>query len=284
MDTYPIDTEEATRVNIRTQALINDAFLRVIHTGPHEQIVVMTLPLDGESGEKVSPDTDQFFVFVDGLGEARVGAYVLGVEPGDLIYVPAGTRCNIVNRAVAPLRLIAVYGPPALEPGAIYWTRRRGSGAAPWLGRRVHVVGRATSVVRSDRKLREPDAEVAQAKNCDEARAAGPVSTAGSRSRDRPTPEELPASIVVAPDLRRDPGEFGERRIRNTPHHPLDFGPRSSPECSTAEPTVAALGAALRDREATYNTVRPHQALGYLTPAEYLASLGVEARNSAGVR
>ncbi|MGE5409304.1 MAG: integrase core domain-containing protein [Syntrophothermus sp.] len=23
-----------------------------------------------------------------------------------------------------------------------------------------------------------------------------------------------------------------------------------------------------------YNTVRPHQALGYLTPAEYLASLG----------
>jgi transposase InsO family protein len=32
----------------------------------------------------------------------------------------------------------------------------------------------------------------------------------------------------------------------------------------------------LRDREATYNTVRPHQALGYLTPAEYLASLGVE--------
>ncbi|MGO9205363.1 MAG: integrase core domain-containing protein, partial [Candidatus Limnocylindrales bacterium] len=28
--------------------------------------------------------------------------------------------------------------------------------------------------------------------------------------------------------------------------------------------------------ETTYNTVRPHQALGYLTPAEYLASLGVD--------
>jgi len=24
-----------------------------------------------------------------------------------------------------------------------------------------------------------------------------------------------------------------------------------------------------------YNTIRPHQALGYLTPAEYLASVGV---------
>ncbi len=47
-------------------------------------------------------------------------------------------------------------------------------------------------------------------------------------------------------------------------------------ECSTAEPTVAGLGAALRAWETTYNTVRPHQALGYLTPAEYLASLGVD--------
>jgi transposase InsO family protein len=32
----------------------------------------------------------------------------------------------------------------------------------------------------------------------------------------------------------------------------------------------------LRDWEHVYNTVRPHQALGYLTPAEYLASLGVD--------
>lgn len=47
-------------------------------------------------------------------------------------------------------------------------------------------------------------------------------------------------------------------------------------ECSTAEPTITALGAELRAWETVYNTVRPHQALGYLTPAEYLASL--EAR------
>lgn len=32
----------------------------------------------------------------------------------------------------------------------------------------------------------------------------------------------------------------------------------------------------LLDWERTYNTIRPHQALGYLTPAEYLASVGVD--------
>ena len=37
-----------------------------------------------------------------------------------------------------------------------------------------------------------------------------------------------------------------------------------------------AIRDALLDWERTYNTVRPHQALGYLTPAEYLTSIGVD--------
>jgi len=39
---------------------------------------------------------------------------------------------------------------------------------------------------------------------------------------------------------------------------------------SVAPPTVAELGAELREWETIYNTVRPHQALGYLTPKEFL--------------
>ncbi len=40
--------------------------------------------------------------------------------------------------------------------------------------------------------------------------------------------------------------------------------------CSTANPTIAELGAELRDWERVYNTIRPHQALGYLTPRQFL--------------
>jgi transposase InsO family protein len=46
-------------------------------------------------------------------------------------------------------------------------------------------------------------------------------------------------------------------------------------EVTDAEATLAGLQPALLDWEHTYNTIRPHQALGYLTPAEYLASLDV---------
>jgi putative transposase len=47
-------------------------------------------------------------------------------------------------------------------------------------------------------------------------------------------------------------------------------------EVTDAEATLAELRPALLAWETTYNTVRPHQALGYLTPAEYLASLGID--------
>jgi len=46
-------------------------------------------------------------------------------------------------------------------------------------------------------------------------------------------------------------------------------------EVTTAEPELA-FQAELRTWETTYNTIRPHQALAYLTPAEFLASVGVE--------
>jgi len=47
-------------------------------------------------------------------------------------------------------------------------------------------------------------------------------------------------------------------------------------EVTDAEATLAGLRPALLAWETVYNTIRPHQALGYLTPAEYLASIGVD--------
>ncbi len=41
-------------------------------------------------------------------------------------------------------------------------------------------------------------------------------------------------------------------------------------ECTLAEPTIAGLRSELRTWETIYNEVRPHQALGYLTPRQFL--------------
>jgi len=47
-------------------------------------------------------------------------------------------------------------------------------------------------------------------------------------------------------------------------------------EVTDAEADLEAFRTGLRAWETVYNTIRPHQALGYLTPAEYLASIGVD--------
>ena len=47
-------------------------------------------------------------------------------------------------------------------------------------------------------------------------------------------------------------------------------------EVTDAEPDLASLQAELRVWESVYNTIRPHQSLGQRTPAEFLASVGID--------
>jgi transposase InsO family protein len=47
-------------------------------------------------------------------------------------------------------------------------------------------------------------------------------------------------------------------------------------EWTTAPPSVTGLTPALREWEEVYNTLRPHQALGYLTPVQFLATISNE--------
>jgi mannose-6-phosphate isomerase-like protein (cupin superfamily) len=123
MKTPAFETEHAPRVGIRAEALINEAFLRVIQTGSRAQIVVMTVPPDAATGMQHLPDTDRVFVVAEGMGEARVGDLDFGIQPGDLVFVHAGTPHEIVNRAAAPLRLVTVLAPPAYSAGAVQETR-----------------------------------------------------------------------------------------------------------------------------------------------------------------
>jgi mannose-6-phosphate isomerase-like protein (cupin superfamily) len=110
-------------VDILEAAWTNDAFRRVVMTGEHEQVVVMTIPPGGEIGEEVHPRTDQVLAFVDGRGEARLDGEISSVGPNDLVFVRAGTRHNFINVGELPLRLITIYAPPEHAPSTVHMTR-----------------------------------------------------------------------------------------------------------------------------------------------------------------
>jgi mannose-6-phosphate isomerase-like protein (cupin superfamily) len=113
---------------IAVEAEKSPDFRRVLWTGEHTQLVVMTIPPDGEIGEEVH-QVDQILTFVSGIGEAKVGGRSRKVRDGDLVVVPAGTRHNFLNTGPNPLVLYTVYGPPEHADGAVHHTKAEADAA-----------------------------------------------------------------------------------------------------------------------------------------------------------
>jgi mannose-6-phosphate isomerase-like protein (cupin superfamily) len=114
---------------IATVAEESPDFRRVLWTGEHTQLVIMTIPPGGEIGEEVHEDTDQILSFVSGVGEARVSGQTRKVAAGDLVVVPAGRKHNFVNTGENPLILYTVYGPPEHADQAVHRTKEEADAA-----------------------------------------------------------------------------------------------------------------------------------------------------------
>jgi mannose-6-phosphate isomerase-like protein (cupin superfamily) len=114
---------------IATVAEQSADFRRVLWTGEHAQLVIMTIPVDGEIGEETHEDTDQILTFVSGTGEAIVSGETKQVAQGDLVVVPAGKKHNFRNTGPNPLVLYTVYGPAEHADGAVHATKEEGDAA-----------------------------------------------------------------------------------------------------------------------------------------------------------
>ena len=115
MKGYVDDIEKATKGN--------DDFRRVLYTGPHLQLVLMTLRPGEEIGEEVHEDRDQFFRIEDGEGEILIDGTRHRIEDDFAMIVPAGARHNVINTGDEPLKLYTLYGPPEHRDGVVYRTK-----------------------------------------------------------------------------------------------------------------------------------------------------------------
>lgn len=98
--------------DIETLTLENSDFRRVLYTGAHLQLVLMTLKVGQEIGSETHAKHDQFFRIEEGHGEISINGITRKTKSGDAIIVPAGARHNLVNRGRMPLRLYTLYSPP----------------------------------------------------------------------------------------------------------------------------------------------------------------------------
>jgi mannose-6-phosphate isomerase-like protein (cupin superfamily) len=120
---------EIHQFTVATVAEQSPDFRRVLWTGEHTQLVIMTIPPGGEIGQETHDDTDQLLTFVSGTGEADVAGQTTQINQGDLVAVAAGTPHNFRNTGPNPLVLYTVYGPPEHAEGAVHATKEEAEAA-----------------------------------------------------------------------------------------------------------------------------------------------------------
>lgn len=115
--------------NIDKATLNNRNYRTALWTGQHLQLTLMSIPVGGEIGLEVHPDTDQFLRVEKGCGITIMGCaktqlnYQRPVCSGYAIFVPAGTWHNIINTGNCPLKIYTVYAPPHHPYGTVQATK-----------------------------------------------------------------------------------------------------------------------------------------------------------------
>ena len=109
--------------DIEDQTEENRDFRRVLYTGPHMQLVLMSLAPGEDLGEEVHETTDQFFRVEEGKGQVVIDGHETRIESDIAIIVPAGTRHNVKNTGQKPLRFYTLYAPPEHPDGTVHRTK-----------------------------------------------------------------------------------------------------------------------------------------------------------------
>ena len=110
--------------NIEKETLENDNFRKVLYTGKHSQLVLMSLNPGEEIGMEVHPDNDQFFRFEKGEGKCIIDGNEYVVSDGSAIVVPAGAEHNVINiSAIEKLKMYTIYSPAHHKNGVIHKTK-----------------------------------------------------------------------------------------------------------------------------------------------------------------
>lgn len=110
--------------NIEKDTLENNNFRKVLYTGKHLQLVLMSLKAGEDIGEETHPNTDQFFRIEGGSGKCIIDGTEYLVKSGDVIIIPSGAKHNVINTdSQSELKMYTLYGPPNHKKDTIRATK-----------------------------------------------------------------------------------------------------------------------------------------------------------------
>ena len=111
--------------NIEQDTLDNSNFRKVLYTGKHSQLVLMSLQPGEEIGLETHGENDQFLRFEGGDGTVFIDGNEYSVTDGDAVIVPAGAEHNVVNVSDSEeLKIYTIYSPPHHKDGIVRATKQ----------------------------------------------------------------------------------------------------------------------------------------------------------------
>ena len=109
--------------NIEKLTTENNNFRKVLYTGEHCQLVLMSLLPEEEIGMEVHEENDQFFRFEKGSGKVIINETEYAVADGDAVIVPSGTNHNVIAGNDG-LKMYTIYSPAHHKDGIVRATKK----------------------------------------------------------------------------------------------------------------------------------------------------------------
>lgn len=116
--------------NIEKLTTDNENFRKVLYTGEHCQLVLMSLLPNEEIGVEVHENNDQFFRFEKGSGKVIINETEYEVKDGDAVIVPSGAEHNVIAGADG-LKLYTIYSPAHHKDGVVRATKQEAEADGP---------------------------------------------------------------------------------------------------------------------------------------------------------
>lgn len=117
-------------VDIEARTLENQDYRHVLFTGPHSQLVVMTLQPGEEIGLERHEHGDQFIRIEAGHAVAIIDGVRHELPAGSAVVIPSGSEHNVINLSDAEtLRLYTLYAPAQHAPGTVQRTKAEADAA-----------------------------------------------------------------------------------------------------------------------------------------------------------
>ncbi len=106
--------------SIEQLVIRNDNFREVLFTGEKSQLVVMSIPVEGEVGEETHEHVEQTLYIVSGVCKVVLDDEEHIISGGDVVVVTPGTKHNFINVGEEIVKIITTYSPPNHIDGRVH--------------------------------------------------------------------------------------------------------------------------------------------------------------------